>query len=84
MMKAWLNTLYGAIHDKLHAPPKTSLPGMAGWAIVSGKMQGYLTGQKVPSKRPVYRAKWIGDRSKYKPHQGKAECERRVRQGLAG
>lgn len=25
-----------------------------------------------------------GNTSKYKPHQGKAECARRIRQGLAG
>jgi len=76
----WLNFLLEATGAKL-AKPKAA--GLGDYVILGTTFQGYLTGQKIPSKRPVTRIQYRA-RSKYKPHQGRAECERRVRQGLAG
>lgn len=77
----WLESLNTAMVNMLaqRKNPPSPLPGHE---IIGKTMGGYITGQGKPAMRPVYRAKLV-DRSKYAPHQGKQECARRVRQGLA-
>lgn len=85
----WSQILTAAMGSILEAgagfgrPKFTPASPLKGHVTVSKTMQGYLTGQGKPSMRPVYRVQWGGGRSKYTPHQGKQECARRVRQGLA-
>ncbi len=79
----WSQILFAAMGKILQGRTERKNPPsmLPGHEIIGKGMQGYLTGQGKPAMRPVYRAKLV-DRSKYKPHQGKQECGRRVRQML--
>jgi len=71
------------VKSKRKRGPNWEAPDKPQW---NGYMTGRTdktTGVPVPGMRPTWRLKYAGDRSKYMPHQGKRECARRIRQGLA-
>jgi len=83
MANNWLTYLITAATLKICGRDRRVF-GLPGHVIIGRRKEGYMTGQKLASQRPVYRARYDGGSGIYRPHQGAQECARRVRQGLAG